>query len=147
MEGTHVLWGLLHIISSLIDHINFFLNKNGPSQASFSFIFVFANKQYNSYHCEKSPSSIQCWDSNPRPWEHQSPPITTRPEFNPPPKWTFKNAFSCVTTNLRPLASDRRSAGNDWRLSDHFQVSSSLDLCSLELLSKVPTEYSVRLDS
>ena len=86
--------GLLHIISSLIDHINFFLNKNGPSQASFSFIFVFANKQYNSYHCEKSPSNIQCWDSNPRPWEHQSPPITTRPEFNPPPSELLKTLLA-----------------------------------------------------
>ena len=28
--------------------------------------------------CEKSPSSIRCWDSNPRPFEHESPPITTR---------------------------------------------------------------------
>ena len=23
--------------------------------------------------------SIQCWDSNPQPSEHESPPITTRP--------------------------------------------------------------------
>ena len=28
----------------------------------------------------KCPSSIQCWDSNPQPLEHESPPITTRPE-------------------------------------------------------------------
>ena len=27
----------------------------------------------------KCPSSIQCWDSNPQPLEHESPPITTRP--------------------------------------------------------------------
>ena len=29
--------------------------------------------------CEKYPSSIWCWDSNPRPSEQESPPITTRP--------------------------------------------------------------------
>ena len=28
---------------------------------------------------KKCPSSIQCWDSNPQPLEHESPPITTRP--------------------------------------------------------------------
>ena len=29
--------------------------------------------------CEKYPSGIWCWDSNARPSEHESPPITTRP--------------------------------------------------------------------
>ena len=29
------------------------------------------------------PSSIQCWDSIPRPLEHESPPITTRPGLLP----------------------------------------------------------------
>ena len=28
---------------------------------------------------EKCPSSIWCWDSNPQPLGHESPPITTRP--------------------------------------------------------------------
>ena len=32
---------------------------------------------------KKCPSSIQCWDSNPRPLEHESPPITTRPGLLP----------------------------------------------------------------
>ena len=35
-------------------------------------------KFYNKYLCEKCPSSIQCWDSNSQPAEHESPPITTR---------------------------------------------------------------------
>ena len=30
------------------------------------------------YLCEKSPSSMQCCDLNPRPSEHESPPITIR---------------------------------------------------------------------
>ena len=29
--------------------------------------------------CEKWPSGIWCWDSNPQPLEHESSPITTRP--------------------------------------------------------------------
>ena len=33
--------------------------------------------------CEKSPSKIQCRDSNPRPSECDSPPITTRPGLPP----------------------------------------------------------------
>ena len=37
---------------------------------------------------EKSPSRIQCWDSNSRPLEHESPPICTRPGL-PPEKNNF----------------------------------------------------------
>ena len=41
--------------------------KNGPSLASFSFIYVFSNNHCNltTNTCEKCPSSIRCWDSNP----------------------------------------------------------------------------------
>ena len=28
---------------------------------------------------KNDPSSMQHWDSNPRPSEHESPPLTTRP--------------------------------------------------------------------
>ena len=38
--------------------------------------------------CEKCPSSKRRWDSNPRPLEHESPPITTRPGL-PPNKLIF----------------------------------------------------------
>ena len=34
---------------------------------------------------KKCPSSKQCWDSNPRPLEHTSPPLNTRPGL--PHKW------------------------------------------------------------
>ena len=53
-----------------------------PFPASFLLIFVFSGKHFNFYNnwiYEKCPSSIPCWDSNPRPTEHESPPITTRP--------------------------------------------------------------------
>ena len=56
--------------------------KNGPSSASFSFIFglFWTNITIlTSNKCEKCPSSIWCWDSNLQPSEHESPPITTRP--------------------------------------------------------------------
>ena len=29
--------------------------------------------------CEKCPSSVLCWDLNPQPSDHESPPVTTRP--------------------------------------------------------------------
>ena len=58
---------------------------NGPSPASFSFIFVFSNKHYNLLQqiCEKFPYSIWCWDSNPQPSGHKFPPMTTRPGLPP----------------------------------------------------------------
>ena len=61
---------------------------NGPSQASFSFIVGLSIFTRNA--CEKMscPSSIRCWDSNPRPLNHESSPITTRPGL-PPWAWTF----------------------------------------------------------
>ena len=68
-------------------HSNNIIFLNGPSSASFSFIFVFSNKQYNSLTimCEKMlwPSSIRHRDSNQRPLEHESLPITTRPGLPP----------------------------------------------------------------
>ena len=42
-------------------------------------------KHYNFYnkHMRKCPTSIRCWDLNPRPSEHESPPITTRSVLPP----------------------------------------------------------------
>ena len=60
-----------------------FFKKNGPSPASFSFIFgLFQtnNTIFTTNQCEKmsTPSSIWCRDSNPQPLEREAPPITTR---------------------------------------------------------------------
>ena len=54
---------------------------NGPSPASIPFIFVFQKNFtiFTTIKCEKCPSFKWCWDSKPRPSEHESPPITTRP--------------------------------------------------------------------
>ena len=55
---------------------------NGPTLASFSFIFgLFQsnNTFFTTNKCEKCPSSIRRQDTNPRPLEHAWSPITTRP--------------------------------------------------------------------
>ena len=58
-----------------------FFNKMGQPRPlfhlflSFQIHFTF----FTTNKCEKCPSSIQCWDSNSKPLEHKSPPITTRP--------------------------------------------------------------------
>ena len=54
--------------------------KNGPSPASFPFIFVFQTSFtiFTTIKCEKWPSSKCCRDSNTQPSKHESPPITNR---------------------------------------------------------------------
>ena len=62
-------------------------NKMGHPRHLFS-LFLSLQTQITIFaanKCEKCPSSKQCWDSNPRPLEHTSPPITTRPGL--PHKW------------------------------------------------------------
>ena len=72
-----ILWLLL---------VNSFF-KNGPTPASFLFIFgLFKQKSLQflqQINVKKCPSSIWCWDWNPRPFEHESSPITTRPGLPP----------------------------------------------------------------
>ena len=55
------------------------------SLLSFNFGLLRTNiiTNFTTNICEKCSSSIQCWDSNPRPSEHESPPITTRPGLPP----------------------------------------------------------------
>ena len=78
-----------------------------PSFSSFQTnitIFI-ANK------CEKCASSIQCWDSNPRPLERESSSVTTRPGL--PYNYNFATIFMkkypsskwCRDSNPRPLGS------------------------------------------
>ena len=60
--------------------------KKWDNPASFLFILVFSNKQYNflqQINVKKCPSSIQCRDSNPWPFEHELSPKTTRPRLPP----------------------------------------------------------------
>ena len=63
------------------------LFKKRSIPASFSLIFVVSNNNNNltTNKCENCPSSIRCRHSNPRPWENESPPITTRLGLSPKP--------------------------------------------------------------
>ena len=57
--------------------------KNGPTPASFLFIFGLFKQTLLQFlqqiKCEKYPSSFQCRDSNSQPSNYKSPPLTTRP--------------------------------------------------------------------
>ena len=58
----------------------------GQPQPLFRLFLVFSNKHHYNFTtniCEKCPSSIRCQDSKPRPWEHESLPITTGPWLLP----------------------------------------------------------------
>ena len=64
-----------------------FFKKNGPTPASFSFIFGLFKQTSLQFlqqiYVEKCPSSIWCRDLNPRPSERESLPFTTRPGLPP----------------------------------------------------------------
>ena len=63
-----------------------FFSKNGPTPASFCLFSVFSNEHYKflqQLYLKKCPSSIRCWNSNPRPLERESLLITTRPGLPP----------------------------------------------------------------
>ena len=91
------MWQMIHLVgmqcwdsnsqpSGSLCCLQVFL-KNRPSPASFSFIFVFSNKHYNSHNQYMWKmlclSSMWCRYSNPRSSEHGYPPITTRPGLPP----------------------------------------------------------------
>ena len=84
--------------------LNTFFKKNWPTHASFSFIFsLFKQKNtiFTTNQCEKMskcPSSIQCWDSNPWPFQHESSPITTRPGLPPKTRAATYHPKSSFTT-------------------------------------------------
>ena len=103
------------VFRSFVSHISkHFLT--GPSQASFIvYLFSgFSNKHYNIYNkiCEKIPSSIWCWDSNPRPLWRESPPTSTWPGLPTEHKQEFSISFCPVLLRLLLL-----QRGNDFRWS------------------------------
>ena len=69
-----------------------FFKKMGYSRPLFRFKQTFL-PIFTANKCEKCPSSIRCWDSNPRPEEHKSPSITNRSSF----------PVSCRTPRLSPI--------------------------------------------
>ena len=74
-----------HLPSTTVFFYTF--KKMGQLRPHFRLFSVFLNKQYNSYNnfMWKNVMPIQYMgrDLNPRPLEHESPPITTRPRFPP----------------------------------------------------------------
>ena len=65
---------------------DFFLKKWGHPRPLFRLFLVFFKQtsiQFYSKFCEKCPSSIWHWNSNPQPSELEYPPITTRPGLPP----------------------------------------------------------------
>ena len=55
----------------------------GTNLIFFVYFRLFKHPNFKTIICEKRQSSIRCWDSNPRPSDHESPPITTRPGLPP----------------------------------------------------------------
>ena len=72
-----------------------FVFINGLSLASFCFFHLFklTFKFLQQIYVKKCPSYIWCWDSNPWPSVHESPPITTRPGLPPILVWLWVDPF------------------------------------------------------
>ena len=70
---------LTEIFQIILLLTRFVIFKMDHPRHLFSFIFVILRKHYNI--CTKYQSSLRCWDLNPWPSEHESPPISTRPEL------------------------------------------------------------------
>ena len=75
-HGRLQIWNhIIHLVSSQSKWLLSF-SKNEPSWP----LFVFSNITiFTPKICEKCPSSVQCWDSNSRPSEQESPTVTTQP--------------------------------------------------------------------
>ena len=54
------------------------------------------NTIFTSNQWEECPSSVRCWDSNPQPLEHESPPITTGPGLVGKYRW-YQLIWSQIT--------------------------------------------------
>ena len=70
---------------------------NGPTPASFSFIFSLFNQNPNftTNQCENVNSSIWRWDSNSRPSDYESPP-SLRPGEISLTTWRTDGSQLCV---------------------------------------------------
>ena len=66
-----------------------------------SFLLIFSNKHHYKFYNKLMWKNVRCWNSNPRPSEHESPPITTRPGF--PPLLLFFFFFFFKNGHPRPL--------------------------------------------
>ena len=70
----------MHQFSFIYDQLHFFiLGQPRPLFYLFSSFQTHIITIFTTNKREKCPSSIRCRDSNSRPLEHESSPITTRP--------------------------------------------------------------------
>ena len=85
-------WGKYHCTADLLfiffgfSCFVYFFKKICQSRHLFRLFSVFSNKHYKflqQIYVKNCPSSIWCWDSNKRPLERESSPITTRPGLPP----------------------------------------------------------------
>ena len=89
--------------------------------------------------CEKCPSSKQCWDSNPHPSEHESPPITTWGGLlhnEGPTNFLLENWTSSKLLKLLEPASGSETASRIWRLVSG-QLSNKFVYCPSWTISTV----------
>ena len=80
-----------------------FLKKWANPCLFFCLFSVFSDKHFKflqQIYVKKCPSRIWCRDSNPRPLECESPPITTRPGL--PSKDIFLTTISPIANNTIP---------------------------------------------
>ena len=107
----------------------FIFIKKWANPSLFSFIFVFSNTLGTSNRYVKNcPSSILCRDSNSRPLEHESPPITTRPGLPP------YDLFLCFyILKLYQLGVDRQTLWSNEEIAlvrDHNRPTSKLSVAT-----------------
>ena len=85
--------------------IRLYFKKNGPTLASFLFIFGLFKQTSLQFlqqiYVKKCPSSIRCWDLNPQPSERESPPITTRPGLRPMRLYYERGSITVRLTSVR----------------------------------------------
>ena len=92
-----------------IFHCPLALFLNGPTTASFSFIFGLFKQTIQflqQINVKKCPSSIQRQDSNPQPFKHELSPITTRPGLPPklfPLSFNLKVFFLLSICHYHPV--------------------------------------------
>ena len=97
----------------------FFLN--GHSQPLYVYFPLFNTNitTFTTNKCEKCTSSIRSWDSNPRPSEHKSPPITTRPGL--PPNTCHKGQLGTRLFGSNVLVMQQMLLNFLWRKSTKLQ--------------------------
>ena len=99
----------------------------GPHRSLFCLYLSFQTKLtiFTTNMYEKYPSKKQqCWDSNPQPSEHESPPITTRSGL-PLPISLCYNMISKLNNVFRSSQRHVDSCSSEWPTvqADHQEVS------------------------